>query len=301
MTIMHEINALLFHLIPTYMMYLWFFPLKNKKRYFPVIVVVFLINALLFNYTDSWFHQDHEHNLFGWKQFASSISTNATFSIAFYAFHSMKSLYREREKLNQALMEKEEAKYKGLLAQINPHFLFNTLNTVYASALKTDENTAEMIMKLSDNFRYLFDEAQNEFVSLSDELRHISNYVELQRERLRDKLEISFRKDVEDLDLLIAPLLLIPFVENAFKYSSILKGNGHEVDITLTESDRVLTFVCLNNYLPKNDENLDMDWKESGIGIQNTRKRLSYLYSDRHQLEISESDNIFKVSLEILL
>ena len=202
----HELNALLFYLIPTYVMYLWFFPLEKKIKNVWLIVVLFLINAFFYDYCDGQFHLDENHNVFDWRRFTSSIATSVTYSVVFFAFYSVKNLYLKQEKLDAVFKEKEKAKYEGLKSQVNPHFLFNTLNTIYASALKTDEATADMILKLSNNFRYLFHEGQKESVSLSDEIDHLKDYIGLQKERLKNKILVEINEQVEDRSVTIAPL-----------------------------------------------------------------------------------------------
>jgi len=192
MGIFHELNALLFVMIPTYVVYLWFLPLKNKKKYIPLVILLFVINAFVFEYFDS----QHYHQ---WRQFLSSITTYLTFSFVFFALYSFKKLYRKQIELETITRDKNRAELEGLKAQVNPHFLFNTLNTIYSSALRKDDKTPEMILKLSDNFRYMIDEGQQEKVFLKKEIAHLKNYIDLQKERLSDKVLVDWKEDIDHL------------------------------------------------------------------------------------------------------
>ncbi|MCF6348782.1 MAG: histidine kinase [Flavobacteriaceae bacterium] len=300
MGIFHELNTLLFAMIPTYVVYLWFFPLKNKKKYVPLVIFIFVINAFTFGYFDNFFHPKN-HQPHQWMQFLSSITTYLTFSFVFFALYSFKKLYRKQIELDAITRGKNRAELEGLKAQVNPHFLFNTLNTIYSSALKKDDKTPEMILKLSDNFRYMIDEGQQEKVFLKREIAHLKNYIDLQKERLSDKVLVDWKEDIDTYEQEISPLLLILFVENAFKYTSILKGQGHIIKIEITLKNRELSFYCENPSQENYQNEIEPNWKNSGIGIQNTKQRLSLLYPEKHQLDITNDTKLFKVKLTIQL
>ena len=262
MGIFHELNALLFVMIPTYVVYLWFFPLKNKKKYVPLVVILFVINAFVFEYFDRFFHQESNHYN-QWMQFLSSITTYLTFSFVFFALYSFKKLYRNQIELETITRDKNRAELEGLKAQVNPHFLFNTLNTIYSSALKKEDKTPEMILKLSDNFRYVLHEGKKENVSLKKEITHLKDYISLQEDRLSDKVKVDFFVKVDNNKLKIAPLLLIPFVENAFKYTSTLRGFQHNIKIKIILKNNAFTFYCENPFNENAVTDIDTNWKES--------------------------------------
>ncbi|WP_405206366.1 sensor histidine kinase [Aquimarina sp. LLG6339-5] len=301
MSFSHELVALFFNIIPTYSMYLWFFPINNKKRYILIVLLLFICSALVYYYADNFFHLEENHKDHRWRSIISSLVTYVTFSLVFFTLFSVKKLYAKQLELDTAKQEKQQAELSALKAHVNPHFLFNTLNNIYANALKKDEKTPDLILKLSDNFRYLLHEGQKEQVTLDKEITHIKDYISLQEERLSTKVNVSFLEDIHNPQKQIAPLLLIPFVENAFKYTSTLKGNKHPIKIKTTLNTEQFYFYCENSYDKNKISEIETNWQESGIGIKNTKKRLQLLYPKQHQLLIKEENNLFKVTLTILL
>ena len=200
--------------------------------------------------------------------------------------------YRRESKLIQ---EKMRADIDFLRSQINPHFFFNALNNIYAITQRNhDDEAGQAIMKLSGLMRYMTYDSNVAEISVARELEHIENYLEVAR--------LKFAKD-DDVDILIqkkgnlrkrkiAPLLLIPFVENAFKHGLGSKGDGY-IHLNLCESDGDLQFRIENPILEKEES-----WrKHPGIGLDNVKRRLQLLYPGRHRLDISDSSGIFKVEL----
>ena len=232
------------------------------------------------------------------------ISYATTYGLLFlfaHGLYSLKEIYTKQRALEEANQERKMAELHGLKAQMNPHFLFNTLNTIYASALKKDERSADLIMKLSDNFRYMLHAGQLDYVPIKSEIDHMKDYVSLQSARLADKLEADLTFDIEDNDKHIAPLLMMPFVENAFKYSSALRGKGHRIAVSVSLRRGKFHFHCSNAFGELNAENMDSQWQKSGIGISNTRKRLEAVYPNQYNLSIQKESNTFVVDLTILL
>jgi two-component system LytT family sensor kinase len=189
--------------------------------------------------------------------------------------------------------DKAQAELSFFKAQINPHFLFNTLNNIYALAVSNSENTAESILKLSQMMRYITEEAVEDFVPMDDEIECLRNYIDLQKLRLNAKTSVSFEITGSARNIRIAPLILMTFVENAFKYGV---SNRYESGIVIRVEilrDEVI-FFCRNNIF---DVNNDLDRK--GVGIANTRKRLDFLYAGKHTLNIENSDEVFTVNLKL--
>ncbi len=191
--------------------------------------------------------------------------------------------------------EKLKAELSFLKAQINPHFLFNTLNNIYALATARSEHTAAAVMKLSSIMRYVLTEARNDLVPLEKEIQFTSHYIELQKMRLTDKTIIEFSVRGEPLGRQIAPLLLLPFVENAFKYG-ISTREYSPIKILLEIKDDTLYFsICnhkfLNTLLRVSDN--------TGIGISNTKRRLDLFYEERYSLDIQDKSNEFIVHLKV--
>lgn len=298
MSFLHELNSLFFKMAISYFLYLWFFPKKNKAKYLPVVLSAFVLNILAYGYTDNLFHP-HEQNF--WLEFVSHSLTYASFGIIFFTVYTIKNSYKKQLEINLLTLEKQQAEIRALKAQVNPHFLFNTLNTIYANALKKDDKTPELILKLSDGFRYMLHEGQKESVTITQEIQHIKDYVDLQKERLAQKTVVTFNVDIDNLAQELAPLLLIGFVENAFKYTSILKGEQHEIAIHIGLKNKMFSFSCSNPFNAKAIDGIDVDWKESGVGIKNIRERLTLLYPKTHTLTMNEEDAVFKLQLEIQL
>lgn len=190
---------------------------------------------------------------------------------------------------------KLRAELSYLKAQINPHFLFNTLNSLYVLALKKSDRTPEAIAKLSSIMRYVIDEAEHDRVSVEKELKYISDYIDLQKLRLTTNVQVEYDVHIDAIGKMVAPLVLLPVVENAFKH-----GVSTEEDCLIKISTRVdnnnLHLSVFNKKVKlKNEEN------KSGKGIKNIKQRLALIYQDRHTLEIQDGEKNFQVSLKIQL
>ncbi|MCA6074676.1 sensor histidine kinase [Fulvivirga sedimenti] len=198
-----------------------------------------------------------------------------------------------RKELEQ-LQVRTELSY--LKAQINPHFFFNTLNNIYALTSIDVEASRTAILKLSAMMRYVIYDGDSQHATVSDEINFIENYIELMKLRLSKKVTLKFTKPSGTYDQPIAPMLLLPFVENAFKHG-ISSTVASEVIITIQLTGNVLDLYVENPIFPKSGE----QHEEHGIGIANTRRRLELLYPSRYNFEIDDKDNTFKVSLQIEL
>lgn len=192
----------------------------------------------------------------------------------------------ENEKLNTEL--------SFLKAQVNPHFFFNTLNNIYSLAIVRSEKTAPAVLKLSSIMRYILTETERTWVPLDNEIEFIQNYIALQRVRLTDKVEIDFQVNGATGGSLIAPLLFIAFVENAFKYGVSTKG-ACRIAIALTVSQKAIAFTCQNKIIATDQEHLE----QTGIGINNVKRRLALLYPEQHSLEAHPVGEDFIVNLSI--
>ncbi|SEJ61315.1 Histidine kinase [Dyadobacter koreensis] len=191
-----------------------------------------------------------------------------------------------------------------LKSQINPHFLFNTLNSIYTRTVDIDEQASDLVLKLSDLMRYSLYGVNEEKVPLTEELEYIRNYLELEKYRHPNNLvDISFAMDGEASGLKIAPLLLISFVENAFKHGVNLSRKSSYVYVSAVIEEDVLYFTVQNS-LPDRVKSFTVGAavkKSGGIGLVNTRKRLNLLYSDRHDLNVRHTDDEYEVMIGIRL
>ncbi len=191
----------------------------------------------------------------------------------------------------RAEADKANAELSFLKAQINPHFLFNTLNNIYSLAVTKNENVTDAIMKLSNIMRYVTDDVNEEFVSLEKEVDAISDYISLQRLRLGKKATIDFIAEGNISAKKIAPLILMPFVENVFKHG-ISNASASDIVIKLTASDKEIIFYTANKLFatPRNTD-------RTGIGVSNTKKRLEQIYPNKYLLEIASQNGLFTVRL----
>ncbi len=191
--------------------------------------------------------------------------------------------------------EKLSTELSFLKTQINPHFLFNTLNTIYMLALSKSDITAEAVMKLSQLMRYVIDEASAGWVPAEKEIKYIEHYIELQRIRLSNKVVIEYTVDEDGRSYLIAPLILMPFIENAFKYGTSTHDTSNII-ITIKIDKGVLDFHISNPIFPKKK-----DVAKTGIGLENTERRLNLVYPGKHHLNIIQQDNLYIVHLNLQL
>ncbi len=192
----------------------------------------------------------------------------------------------------------QESELQFLKSQINPHFLFNNLNNLYSYAIENSPKTPEIILELSGVLRYMLYECREKYVQLSKEISQLKNFINLNELQIEERGKVNFKAENIREGYRIAPLILIVFIENAFKHSTASQASDIEIDVVIRLSETgVLEFVCRNSYRPQsNADNLSQ-----GIGLQNVQKRLELLYPDAHQLEIIKGDSSYEVRLTMQL
>ncbi|HSC36473.1 MAG TPA: sensor histidine kinase [Chitinophagaceae bacterium] len=200
--------------------------------------------------------------------------------------------FRSERRNEEIERERVTTELALLKSQINPHFFFNTLNNIYSLAVTNSPGTASAVMKLSNIMRYVLDDAKNTFVPLNKEIQFVENYIALQKERLTDKATVYFSSEGNTADKQIAPLLLIAFVENAFKYG-ISTHQDSAITIALKASDGQLDFTVTNQKFQTSMVGIS----NTGIGLRNTKRRLELLYPEKHSLRIDDDKNAFHVHL----
>jgi hypothetical protein len=218
-------------------------------------------------------------------------SVNLFMFIIVYASSFALCLYYQWQSTKE-LMLKTEISF--LKAQINPHFLFNTLNSIYALALTKSDNAPDAIVKLSGMMRYSVSEANQDYVLLFKEIAYISNYIDLQKLRLTDSVKIHYEVRGGSDDMQMAPFILIPFIENAFKHG-VNSEEDSDIRIEIDIEENRLKMLVTNNKVPLR-QNRETG---AGIGVNTTRKRLEMLYPERHVLKIDDNKDSFFVSLQI--
>ena len=212
--------------------------------------------------------------------------------LIFFSFVWM--LYRyidKQDEVEHIKQEHLEMELKFLKSQINPHVLFNNLNTIYSYALEKPNETPELILMLSDNLKHVLYESNSKTISLEKEIQFIDNYMTFQTIRTEGVKQINYSKTIESNQKQIAPLLLITIIENAFKHSTL----NSDISVSITEKNGILECVCLNDY--DKDKVSSEDFK---IGLQNLEKRLKLIYKADYKLEITKAE-MYKVYLKLKL
>lgn len=208
-------------------------------------------------------------------------------SLAYFMYSA-----KQNEQLKALKEQQLISELTYLKAQLQPHFFFNTLNNIYALALKQSEKTAPLVARLSEMMRYILYRADEKLVALKDEIAFVQNYVEVENIRYRSAIEITFEAQGIDEESKISPLLLLPFIENAFKHGIEEEEKEGFVHIIICKTENELTMEVKNS-IAKN--NTDM----GGIGLINVKKRLDILYPRKYELEILNDGKIYKVSLTL--
>ena len=201
----------------------------------------------------------------------------------------------DKEKEKDLIREKLETELKFLKNQTNPHFLFNTLNNIYALARKKSDDTADVVMKLSKLLRFMLYESKNQQIKICDEIKILDDYIELEKIRYDERLTISFIREIDQEQEMVAPLLLISFVENAFKHGASESRFESFIHLDMKLQEGLLEFSIENTKEPA--------CKNSGsenIGLTNVRRQLELLYGD-HEVTVENGPFVFKVLLKINL
>jgi two-component system, LytTR family, sensor kinase len=227
----------------------------------------------------------------------------AIFSLTFFmgfttALHYARAGVRQRMQLQEIIAKQLQTELALLQAQINPHFLFNTLNNLYAMALRQkDPSTAQGIARLAHLMRYVIYESDVDRIELGKEAEQIRSFLELQKLRFSegDNIRIEFVTEGDLEKSVIAPMLLLPFVENAFKHGIRLSSASH-VSMRLTANDAAIRFAIENSVHATAESRAD---SESALGLRNVKRRLELLYPGTHSLSIREGEGVYRVELDL--
>lgn len=200
----------------------------------------------------------------------------------------------QRQQVKNIQINQLQTELKYLRSQVNPHFLFNGLNTIYGNIDIKDQRARDILLQFADLLRYNLYEADVDLVELDKETIYLQNYVSLQRARSNENLVIDLVIEIQNKELKIAPLLFIPFIENAFKFSTRDDNRTNYIAISLKQSGNRIVFTCTNNY-----EDTTQD--SGGIGLSNVKRRLELLYKDRYTLEIQKDETNYSVNLTLVV
>ena len=292
----------------TYFLYKYFIVprlfIKGKKRTIAVtaillsLAVTFLFSA--YEITSPLYHihqeqrQLYPYPIWGIRQNQQAIWLHYILVVIFcFAVGMLKEVYRQ--KLARAEMEYERNKAELALykAQINPHFLFNTLNTLYGLLITQSDKTEITLERFINLTKYMYNNANREFIALAEEVDYIGQYIALQQLRLNELADIRFTHEVEREEMPIPPMMLITFVENAFKYG-ISSDDPCFIHIQLNQRAEKLCFEVVNSTFGREAGH------SARMGITNCRRRLELLYPEHHRLEIEQEHGLFRVRLELI-
>ncbi len=289
----------IYNLIPNYLLPKRYFKFILYAIYGFIISAVFIIMSAFYGFVLSFGLEWNDNFPISKSLFYIMITIYLVVAIA-SAFSLLKNNYAsvaKNEELKNRILEAQlklkEQELQYLKMQIHPHFLFNTLNTIYGLSLSKNEKTPEMILQLADLLDYILYQTKIPLVKLKDEIHHIRNYIDLERKRFQDSLEIEFNCDEIPSDIELAPMLLLPFVENSFKHGKGPDGKL-KISISIKLKAEELDFKIANSV-----RNSSETTNNEGIGLQNIKRRLDILYHDDYQLNIQNNKEFFSVSLKL--
>ncbi|WP_313996514.1 sensor histidine kinase [Xanthocytophaga flava] len=293
---------LIFTSIPAYINYFFFLPrfLEQKKagKYLLGFLLPFALLYLIRMYTERYLLDGFTHKyeyLYG-PRFIIQTIVVTLFITVFVAMLRFAIEWFELDSKKKSIEnEKLSAELRFLKAQINPHFLFNTLNNLYYLAFTQSPNTTEVIAKLSQMMRYMIYDSNHPRVMLSKEIEYMENYISLEKLRLNNQIPIHFEVHGTTGHVLIVPLILITFLENAFKHG--VSNNNPEawINVKLELQGTECVYIVENSKLP--DKTLKPE--KSGIGLQNVQRRLDLSYPENYSLKITDTSDRYRIELKL--
>ena len=282
--------AILFLMPTIYVTNYVILPFFQKKKI--IFFILFILNGILFTLIPVYLISQAIEQSLSLKMFLNLFGFVLLAMIFGMAIRIARDSFKRRQ-------EVKEAELKLLKGQLNPHFLFNTLNNLYGLSVIKSDKLPNLMLKLSDLLRYSLYETREAFVSLKKEISYLENYVSLEKIRLEEQAEINFTITGQLVDKEIAPMLLIVFVENAFKHLGTSDGEKSKVDITMDISENEVVFRCENSFDIYGEKEANLEKGKSGIGLVNAKKRLHLIYPDAHRLEIEKTNGVFSVDLKL--
>lgn len=267
----------------------------NRRRY---ILYILMLSALLFggSFIYCYYLTGQECS------FYSCLANNLwviALPLLFFSFIWMfLQFYNKQKELEESQKERLKMELKFLKSQINPHVLFNNLNTIYSQAIKENEKIAEMILMLSENLKYVLNQSTDTLVDFEKDIAFIENYLEFQELRTEGVNRIIYKKEIDSYNHSIAPLILIDLIENAFKHSAYKDNEPSDIEIYIKVDHQNLNFICTNEF---DVDSTPERGSSTEIGLKNLHQRLKLIYKDNYSLDILKENGIFKVDLKINL
>lgn len=256
------------------------------------ISVYTLLRSLYTQFSFYWlFDQSEPLTNFLWL----SVVYGVWFTVISSMLYITQNWYEQKQRVKAAEVSQLQTELKYLRAQMNPHFLFNGLNTIYGSIDKENLQAREILLQFSDLLRYTIYEADTDFVPLEKEVKHLENYIALQRARSNSNIKIELNIHLINDRIPVAPMLFMPLLENAFKFVTRDDQRDNYVTISLSQSGRALQLECRNSC----DAELD---QSGGLGLANVKRRLDLLYgSEKYTLTIEKTDTDYSINLILLI
>ncbi len=271
---------------------------KKKEAWFFFLVGVLIALVILVDefILEQIFYPDTRGLYFPGLFF--TLSETLPIMIITMAFKFGWDFYEKQKEIEDLKFLVKESELQFLKSQINPHFLFNNLNNIYSYALEGSTKTASIILELSSVLRYMLYDCTDDFVSLSKELSHLKHFTALNELQIESRGIISYTEDIQNGNFKIVPLILVVFIENAFKHSSCSQSENIIITINVSVSDiGLLEFKCSNTYI--NGYNNEIFTK--GLGLQNVKKRLELIYHGNYNLEVKDTGELYDVNLKMRL
>lgn len=280
---------------------IWLYKRLFQKKKYIVYFSIGGITWLLYLYSRTLFQFWYLHDEPGFKvYFDDVVFNNIAVVLVYFLFLTACKYFKDGYIAQQFETARKEqqlmAEVNNLKSQIAPHFLFNTLNNLYGLAVEKSDKLPDLMLRLSDLLRHSLYETQKPLVSLNDEINTIKSYINLESIRLEDDLELTFDNTIpQDAVYQVAPLILIVFVENAFKHAKLVQPAPVKIAIKMSVEKDVFSLVVKNNYRE------DPKITSNGIGLANVKRRLEVLYPGKHQLTITKDEAFYAITLELQL
>lgn len=293
-------------IIGTYILIYGILPLALHKKKFLLFIILTIVHSFVFAFAiwltlrlGNFFPEIHDFSrlpVFSLGKIFSTLLSNYGILMLAVTIVIFKKWYVDEMQKKKLVEEKLEAELSFLKSQIHPHFLFNTLNNLYALTLIKSEQTSDVVLKLSGLLDYMIYKSNDKFVALSQELEILENYIDLEKLRYNERLNFDCQIEGEPGFHKIAPLILLPFIENSFKHGASVDRANPKIRIKIKIGSDCVKLNVVNSLRgeKEKDESLSV-----GIGLKNVRRRLELIYPEMHKLDIRQSEQEFEVNLEV--
>jgi len=281
----------------TYVLLYWMLPKFLFTKQYLLFSILFVIHAILYGLCiNAVLHYGFGLYSTGGISLIRSVVLNYQIPASAVAVYIFKRWYRMQQQNLTLEKEKLETELTFLKSQIHPHFLFNTLNNLYALTIEKSEKAPTVVVQLSSLLGYTLYSGRETTVELREELKQLRDYIELEKLRYGNGLKVSFNTPDQIDGLRIAPLMLLPFVENSFKHGAGIEIESPFIELFVEINDSVLDFRIRNSYDKEADKTVQ---NKAGIGLKNVKRRLELLYPQKHRLDITKNTDIFEIRLNL--